>query len=196
MSDPASLQAALASDALSPLINSPFTTGASMKRTFLTLTALLFLASCKPDGNATADTAATAKPCPPAVAGYRFLPGRLDVPVAYHLRTDRITATNENQRRRRVTLEFLEGDVASVQASVEGAMAKAGYRARTLQEREDGSVTRRFIKRKGVGIIVIISPKVGDRPANPDAKGLLTYSYPLGPVPQSAASGSQSKPGS
>src|SRR5688500_13801654 len=103
-----------------------------MKPTFLAIAALFLLVSCKQDGNAAADAPAAAKSCAPAVAGYRFLPGSLEVPVAYHLRTDRITATNENQRRRRVTLEFLEGDVASVQASVEGAMAKAGYKARTL----------------------------------------------------------------
>ena len=166
-----------------------------MKPTFLAIAALFLLVSCKQDGNTAADAVATVKSCPPAVAGYRFLPGSLDVPVAYHLRTDRITTTKENQRRRRVTLEFLEGDVASVLASVESAMAKAGYKARTLKEREDGSVTRRFVRR-GVGIIVIISPKVGDRPGNPDAKGVLTYSYSLGPVPESAGSGSQSKPGS
>jgi hypothetical protein len=165
-----------------------------MNSTFLALTALLFLASCKPNGNTAADTAAGAKPCPPAAAGYRFLPGSLDVPVAYHLRSDRIAATRENQPRRRVTLEFLEGDVDSVLASVEGAMAKAGYKARPVKDHEDGSVVRRFVKR-GAGITVTVSPKVGDKPANPDAKGVIIYAYALGRVPGSAGSGSQPKPG-
>lgn len=160
-----------------------------MKSAVYSVLCLLILASCKPTEPATAvvratqaaitETAATTKACPPAVIGYRFLPEGLDVPVNYHLRADRIYTAKDNRLRRRVVLEFLEGDSDSVRTSVEEALVKAGYESRPSKTLKNNDIHTPYVKKGAPNIAVMINPEVGGKPYHPDAKGMLIYDYPL-----------------
>lgn len=165
-----------------------------MKSVLFAAVSIACLVSCKPEERA--DTApvpdaptaaaapidavpAAAEPCPPAVAGYRFLPEGLDVPVAYHLRADRIYRTKTGRLRRRTALEFLEGDADSVLASVEKEMVEARYKARPGTTQPNNNIHVPYIRKGGPNVNVMVNPEAGDNPHHPDAKGMLYYDYPL-----------------
>lgn len=159
-----------------------------MKSAFYSVLCLLMLASCKPEEPAATvatatpaagETAATTTACPPAVVGYRFLPEGLDVPVAYHLRADRFYTAADGRLRRRVALEFLEGDADSVRASVEESMVRAGYKSRPSKTLKNNDIHTPYVKKGVPNIAVMINVEAGESPHHPDAKGMLIYDYPL-----------------
>lgn len=163
-----------------------------MKPALSAVIGLLFLVSCSSEKPAAPEPVATAPaatpiPCPPTVSGYRFLPEQLEVPVDYHIRVDRLYTSLNDQPRRRIALEFLEGDADSVLASVEQAMLKAGYEARPRRIQPNDNIIAPFVKKGGTSLTVMLNPNAGDKPSNPEAKGVLIYDYPLGPAHQKAA---------
>lgn len=159
-----------------------------MKSVFYSVLCLLMLASCKQEEPATtvatvtpaaSETAATTNACPPAAFGYQFLPEGLDVPVVYHLRADRFYTAKDGRLRRRVALEFLEGDADSVRASVEEAMVKAGYKSRPSKTLKNNDIHTPYVKKGVPNIAVMINAEAGESPHHPDAKGVLVYDYPM-----------------
>lgn len=168
-----------------------------MKSAFYSVFCVLILASCKPGEPATTvatatqpaatETPVTTNACPPSVIGYRFLPEGLDVPVAYHLRADRFYTAKDDRLRRRVALEFLEGDADSVRVSVEEAMVKAGYESRPSKILKNNDIHTLYIKKGVPNIAVMVNPEAGETPHHPDAKGMLIYDYPLAVAVQQPA---------
>lgn len=117
------------------------------------------------------------QPCANA-DGYQLLPEQLVVPVAHHLRADRIYTNGKDQLRRRVVLEFLEGDVASALASVDSAMVAAGFNARPRREQPNGNTVIPYVRNGFGNITVVANPSIGDNPSHPAAKGILAFDFP------------------
>lgn len=163
-----------------------------MKRTLLIAVGLLAIAGCNnprpavlPVAGTTAATEAapeTAAACPEET-GYKLFPEAMKLAIPYHLRGDRIYVHKNGQQRRRVTVEFLEGDVGTALAAFEQSMVTAGFKAGPRNDGADGKITMPFSK-KGFGTAhVSAMPTVGPKPSNPDAKGVISIDYPMGAAP-------------
>lgn len=136
----------------------------------------------------TADARA-AQPCSEPT-GYQPLPAKLALEVRYHLRADRIYTNKNDQGRRRVVLEFLDGDIDSTLASVEDAMTAAGFVARPRKDQPNGNIVIPYVRKDYGNITVVANPSAGDNPSNPAAKGTVAFDFPVDdgvPAPVTAA---------
>lgn len=132
------------------------------------------------EGAASSDaTAPVAAACPEAPAGYQPFPAGVTTTLDYHLRSDRIyTHAASGKLRRRVALEFLEGDAAAAQAALTESLKDAGFRAKPGKQRPGGATTLAFAK-SGLGILkMVVRPAAPARPAHPDARGEISLDYP------------------
>ena len=122
---------------------------------------------------------AEAKPCPEVPLGYQPFPAGVTPTLKYHLRNDRIYAHANGTQRRRLTLEALEGDVASAQASLADALEKGGFRAKPAKTRSDGGTQIAFTK-SGLGTLyMVIKPMDPAKTSHPYAKGEISIDYPV-----------------
>ena len=81
--------------------------------------------------------------------------------------------------RRRVVVEFLDGDAAFAEGAVVAALDNAGFRAKPAKERDDGTRQVAFTK-TGVGTVYLrTDPSVPENPAHPQAIGSLMLDYPV-----------------
>lgn len=166
-----------------------------MKRFAISAACALLLASCA--GNDTGDARATAeKPCSGG-ALYSPIPGfALSVPV--HMRTDKIYKKKGGEVRRGVMLEYLEGDTASAYQAVAAgftALGYAGKKSPAPQADKNGVIKQEFLKSGEKSVYMVISPKPGKKPSNPEAKGTVWLSWQLSPptaAPETAAGGASS----
>lgn len=162
-----------------------------MKQLTLLAIALFVLAGCKQDrapdaavaqaSPSTPEVASPAAPCEEGQgAGYAWLPAGLALDIAYHLRADRIYTSKNDVQRRRVVLEFLDGDVDSVLAATEKSMIAAGFTARPRRDQPNGNIIVPYVKRGYGSITVVASATPGDNPSNPGAKGMVAFDFPAG----------------
>lgn len=158
-----------------------------MKRLTLTAAVVLILAGCNQPATTAEATQAPAAPqasaapaaaCEPQATGYQWLPEGLVLDIPYHLRADRIYINKNNVQRRRVVLEFLDGDAESTLASVDKSMTTAGFTARPRKDQPNGNIVVPYMKKGFGGITVIASATAGDKPSNPAAKGTITFDLP------------------
>lgn len=156
-----------------------------MKSNVLVAALLLAMVGCSqpeppaPAADAPATTAPAGPEDAPADAEAALLPAGITLDLPRELRADR-TYTNENGvERRRVTFEFLEGDIASALASVDASMATAGFAAQPRQEQRNGNVLVPYVK-GGYGDLLVYAGPV-TAPRHPDAKGLLIYDFRTAP---------------
>lgn len=105
------------------------------------------------------------------------LPGGATLPFKHHIRVDRVIENKAGAKRRRVDVEFLDGDVAATVKGVESAMVAAGYRLRADDPRDvDGEVRLRFIKKGEPTVMAVISPNPGRNPSSSKVKGTVVLS--------------------
>lgn len=149
------------------------------------LLAALALTGCGKEPVSTAPTPAanhgsinaTTAECAESAVNYDPMPEGMTVNIPYHLRGDRIYADAKGNYRRRVTLEYLDGDAGSVFDAAFMSLTSAGYVAKKKWEK-DGRFGSGFNK-KGVGALLLsVNPKAVPKPAHPDAKGMLVLDYP------------------
>ena len=146
--------------------------------TILIATALTACGQQKQDAQPIAEPVSTAVTCP-ETDGYRVFPAGLSIDLPYHLRSDRIIP-NEKGERRRVVIEYLEGDAATALTSIAGSLEQAGFAEKSRKDVADGVVSAIFSK-KGVGLIYVrITADPGKNPSHPAAKGLAQIGYPTG----------------
>lgn len=117
----------------------------------------------------------------PAQSGYQWMPANLVLDVPYHLHADRIYKTQKDGLRRRVMLEFLEGDSNSVLAQVDKSLTTAGFQARPrIEASKEADVVIPYDKAGYGNVVVYVDSSPGDNPSNPDAKGILSFDFPIG----------------
>ncbi len=155
-----------------------------MKLPLFAIASLLFLGACQQELPTDASTArqnqtdsTIEQACPPTFTGYRFLPGTLEVPVSYHMRSDRIDTDKNGQPLRRVDLEFLEGDANTTLDAVEQELLAAGYKVSPHKVQPNERIIARYTKKGESTVTVTVDPQAGEKPQNPGAKGVLTYKY-------------------
>lgn len=117
------------------------------------------------------------EPCPEQ-AGYIAFPEGVALDIPYHLRADRIYIHKNGKERRRVSVEFLDGDAGTALASFEQSMIRAGFTAKPRKDMPNGNVTMAFGK-KGFGTVRLVAVSTpGPKPSNPGAKGVISMDYP------------------
>lgn len=121
--------------------------------------------------------APSAQPCAEQT-GYQFLPAGVSLGLPFHLRADRLYTNKHDQARRRVVLEFLEGNVDSTLKTVEESMIAAGFTARPRRDQPNGNIIIPYAKRDYGSITVVVNPLAGDNPSNSAALGTVTFDYP------------------
>jgi uncharacterized lipoprotein len=147
------------------------------------------LAACggdtAPEAGAPAAPAAEATPAPapePSVPKGRKLKQPLPEGVVYqfplHFRGQSVVELPSGQRQRRVTVEFLGGDVASTTASLKASMQQAGFRLASEKELEGGR-QRLVFGKKGYGRVTAnVSPRGTTALRNPAASGTVYTTWP------------------
>jgi len=172
-------------------------------------TALLLslgLAACQGNQAPAAATPADAEAASPApaqaaVPGGDPLPDALPQGVAidfpYHfIKREEVAASNGNEARLRYTVEYLEGDVASVTASLAESVMEAGFQSGRWQARNDGR-THLVANKAGYGQMQANIAPIGKRkPRNAQAKGIVTLGWPAqdAPAVETADAGQQPAP--
>lgn len=160
-----------------------------MKHNAVLLAGLIILAGCNqasapspsPDGAGEPVGLVAAPDAPiscPEDTGYQILPANLALSIPYHLRADRIYVNKHDAVRRRVVLEFLEGDAATTLASVDRSMVAAGFTARPRREQPNGNIIVPYARKDYGSITVVASALPGDNPSNPMAKGTIAFDFP------------------
>lgn len=106
------------------------------------------------------------------------LPEGVVLPFRYHVRSDGPSATEQGAPRRRMRLEFLEGDVATVAGQVEDALVAAGFTVGGT-DTTDAGATRTNYRKDGFGRVTAVVGPTGDA-VDPEARGLLILDWPAG----------------
>jgi hypothetical protein len=136
-----------------------------------------------PDAATKARTASREAPAPLPVgncdagSGYAYLPEGVHFPFKHHLRSDRYVENRQGGTHRRVILEYLEGDAATIGAQAKAALVDAGFRHIDDAETNHGGTRSRF-HRNGNGMVVLsVFPDPGATPANPRALGTVMVEF-------------------
>lgn len=163
-----------------------------MSRNLLLAAAVILVAGCNQPSlppNQSNSTAATPAPAttgaetlPPCngLAGYQVLPADITLSFPYHLRADRIYVNKNGQERRRVVLEYLDGDADAILAAVDKSMIVAGFVPRPRKEQPNGNIVIAYAQKAYGSIIVVANASAGDKPSNPAARGTVAFDYPSG----------------
>lgn len=156
-----------------------------MVRNILVLGVVMVLSACggkEPTAVPVADS--TAPVVAADVGGYRPLPGGVELGLAAHLRSDRIYETEKGATRRKVIYEVLKGSQQDAVANVEQALAAAGYTAQARKNGKNGAFTIPYKKSKSPTLNVQFNPRVGGKPANPEAKHLVAVDWQVKAAPK------------
>ena len=111
------------------------------------------------------------------VAGYRPLPGGVELGLNAHLRRDRIYKTKNGDTRRKVVYEVLDGTQQEAVAKVQGARTAAGYVAQPRKDGKREAFVIPYKKEKAATLNVEFNPRAGRKPSNPKAKHLVTVDW-------------------
>lgn len=152
------------------------------KLVLLFSTVLLVSACSGPEAPpATSSTSAPDVVIAPPTPFYSPLPDdtvRFDFP--FQLASDRYYATDKGETRRRLVLEYLDGDATQVWTKIELAMGEAGYQLQNQSEAGTGKGT--FSKKSKRSIFVDTTGKRTAEPAHPDAVGTVWISWSVNDV--------------
>ncbi|WP_242165844.1 hypothetical protein [Lysobacter sp. M15] len=158
------------------------------------LSSLLALAACQPASN---PSAPDASPSSPATASGTALPEALpqgfQLAFPYHYTKKEVV--RGRKQRQRITVEFLEGDAASIAGSLTQSAIAVGFSKGLWGVQKDGSI--HFVADKpGFGQLRAQIRSGGDeKMQNPSAKGSVTMGWPLRALPTSGARTVPTTPG-
>lgn len=116
------------------------------------------------------------KPVPGALV--EALPEGVQLNFRYHVRGDRVLEKEERRDRRRVGMEYLEGDQKTIFASIEESLAAAGFTLRDRKEMDNGNIRAKFAKPRYGTVIVTVTPGMDVKARNPAAVGRILLSWP------------------
>lgn len=161
----------------------------------LLFSATLLVSACSGPDAAPATSTTPTTPVSTVVAApvpfYSPLPDdsvHFDFP--FQLASDRYYVTDKGETRRRLVLEYLDGDATQVWSKIELAMGEAGYQLRNKSEAGTGKGT--FYKNKSPLFVDTTGKRPAD-PAHPAAVGTIWISWPVTDVtipPKSASADS------
>lgn len=155
----------------------------------------LTLAGCgdEPASTAPAQTDPAAESAPAATAattaGTSAKGRKLRVPLPenvvlrfpYHFRSDKVDAAGDTPQRR-VTVEFLGGDVAAASANLTNSMRRADFKL-IREAALEGGRQRLIYSKKGFGRVhVTVAPSNG-KLRNPEAAGTILMLWPVTAAP-------------
>ncbi|WP_192311130.1 hypothetical protein [Pseudoxanthomonas sp. PXM02] len=152
----------------------------------LCLALTVALAACQQQ--APADQAVAPAPAPAAVepAAPPIAPGKqlerpmpdgIALQVPYNAVYDKDLAAKDGGTRRRVILEFLDGNVESIGTQLEGQLKTAGYRKGKPRDEEGGVRTNYARTRDGSKVSILIRPKLDQRFRDDRALGTVSFSW-------------------
>ena len=156
-----------------------------MKKTFLAIALVTLVAACgerdAPDAVQAPNTdSAAAGPDRPARARQleQALPEGVELGFRYHLRNDEVLQRPGRPARRRVGLEYLEGDQQSVFESIDGSLVSAGFAERDRSSPQSGNIRVKYAK-KGIGtVIVTVTPPGDEKTYHEDGIGRVLLDWP------------------
>jgi hypothetical protein len=155
--------------------------------------ALLASACSGPDASPTTSATPATSASPAAAAPTPFYSPLPDDAVhfdfPFQLASDRYYVTDKGETRRRLVLEYLDGDATQVWNKIEQSMGKAGYQLRNKSEAGTGKGT--FYKNNHPIFVNTTGKRPGD-PAHPAAVGTVWISWPVTDVtipPKPASAG-------
>lgn len=99
------------------------------------------------------------------------LPEGFQLPFAFHRLYDNTGKTESGKAQRRVLVEFLDEDGATVEAALTSALQSKGFAAPT-SEIKDGVTHLQFQRPDGASVQVKLDPK-REKPRAPNAKGIV-----------------------
>lgn len=146
----------------------------------LLLSSALLLGACdngtqETTGAATTAGAQASSDCPAPF--YQVLPDpALRFDFRFHIATDRMYQTNKGEARRRIVMEYLEGNATQAWNRVESAMVAAGYVLRSERVVVAGKGT--FTKAGSPSLFVDTTGASVKDPAHPQARGTIWISWP------------------
>lgn len=150
----------------------------------LTLSAVL--AACNGDKQAETPAQTTPAAQPEAVAKAPIAPGKqLETPlpdgivvsVPYNAVYDKNLPAKDGSPRRRVIVEFLDGDVNTVGAGLDEQFTRAGYRKGKPRDEKGGTRVNYARKADGSKVSVLIRPRVDQRFRDDRALGTVSFSW-------------------
>ena len=119
---------------------------------------------------------------PDSTQADRLLPPGVTLSTPVHQRSMHGYTTQAGQDRRVVIYEFMEGDIAAMADVLQRDMGAAGFSARTEADRGDGKTRITFISPEHGRVNATLVPDLGDKPANPEARGVFSLDIPLEPA--------------
>lgn len=143
-----------------------------------------------PDAPAAVPAPAQAAERPaPAPKGRKLpeaLPESVQLAFPYHFRSQRIVDTPSGRQERRLTVEFLDGDVDGTVASLGDSLRQAGFRLVREQAFDDGR-RRLVFGKKGFGrVTAVVAPQAGRKLRNRAARGTVYMVWPVAAAPAAA----------
>ncbi|GAB2662468.1 hypothetical protein [Arenimonas aestuarii] len=157
-----------------------------MKKLLVSLLAVAALSACgeqeAPATQTPEPQAREAAPQQPAGPRGRKIPQALPEGVVlgfpHHFRGQQVAVTDSGRTERRMTVEFLSGDVDATAQALRESMISAGFRASGERRFDDGRVRLVFGK-KGFGrVTAMVAPIGGRKLRNPDARGTVYMIWP------------------
>lgn len=148
----------------------------------LAVTGLLAACSVEEPGQAVAPTGDAAVPADGGAIQRgqplpRPLPQGFALRFPHDFRAESVVPATPREQRRRVTVEYLEGDAGDIVASLASSALDAGFKSGRWQVARDGRISF-FAYKGGYGQMrAEISP--GGRLSNPAAKGLVVLGWPV-----------------
>ena len=103
------------------------------------------------------------------------LPEAFQLPFAFHRLYDNTGKTEAGKAQRRVLVEFLDEDGATVEAALTSALQSKGFAAPT-SEVKDGVTHLQFQRPDGASVQVKLDPK-REKPRAPNAKGTVHLTW-------------------
>jgi len=120
---------------------------------------------------ASAAATSTGEACSP-------LPANVQLGFPHHLQSDYYYLNVRRMIRRRVVMQYLQGDAAQVQQAVKAAMLSAGFALYDTRGEQAGQIHDRYLK-KGYGMAhVLIAPIVAPDAGSLVVKGTVAFDLP------------------
>lgn len=104
------------------------------------------------------------------------LPEGVVLPFAYYVRSDAASESKQGVPRRRIRLEFLEGDAATVLGQLQAAFASAGFSAGEGTA-TGNDATRMNFRKGGYGRVTAVVGPVANA-VDPKAQGQVILDWP------------------